>query len=381
MIAPKIFLLFHGRMPSERAASLWAAKTAETIAESGISTTLIVSGHDINGDPFESFRLKRDFDFLRLRHFDIFWLPIPRLIAFAISITVFALTAVVHLLRHAEREDIIFSNEPLVLFLASFFFRNCFYEIHVFPDKKRFFFRILLPRMCGVVTINEWLAGEIERVYGVPRARIAIARSGVNISQFDIPVSTSEARKSLALPADTHIVLYTGHLYQWKGVDTLAEASVHLPEALVVFVGGMQKDIENFTKKYGQRKNIRIVGYMPHEQVPIWQKAADVLVLPNTAKEDISKYYTSPMKLFEYMASERPIVASRLPSILEILSEKTAVLVEPDNSKALAESIAELLADSSHGETIASAARGQVAAYSWEKRGESIAKFVRRLAN
>jgi glycosyltransferase involved in cell wall biosynthesis len=54
----------------------------------------------------------------------------------------------------------------------------------------------------------------------------------------------------------------------------------------------------------------------------MWQKAADALVLPNTAKEDISKYYTSPMKLFEYMASRRPIVATNIPSITEIINEE-----------------------------------------------------------
>src|SRR3989338_7168842 len=84
----------------------------------------------------------------------------------------------------------------------------------------------------------------------------------------------------------------------------------------VGFVGGTEKDrakVKVKSEKLKNKDNVKIIEHRPHDEIPFWLRAADILVLPNTAIEDISKYYTSPMKLFEYMASGRPIVPSDLP--------------------------------------------------------------------
>src|SRR5262249_46193853 len=149
-----------------------------------------------------------------------------------------------------------------------------------------------------------------------------------------------EARKRLGLSTDLRMVVYTGHLYSWKGVDTLAEAARLLSDDIRIFVvGGTPDDIRNFRQICTGVANLSIVGHRNHAQVPIWQKSADVLVLPNTARENISKYYTSPMKLFEYMASGRPIVATDLPSIMEILNRDMAFICKPDDAAAMAAAI------------------------------------------
>ena len=68
--------------------------------------------------------------------------------------------------------------------------------------------------------------------------------------------------------------MYTGHLYGWKGVDTLAQAVTKLPrECLVVFVGGTEKDIESFKGKYGNDSRVLIAGHKKHSEIPLWQKA------------------------------------------------------------------------------------------------------------
>jgi glycosyltransferase involved in cell wall biosynthesis len=103
--------------------------------------------------------------------------------------------------------------------------------------------------------------------------------------------------------------------------------------------------------------------------MPLWQKAADVLVLPNTAKEEISARYTSPMKLFEYMASGTPVVASRLPSIVELTGEQRATLVEPDDPQALASGIKSVLAG---GEARSAHALAWVRDHAWQERAVRI---------
>ena len=82
------------------------------------------------------------------------------------------------------------------------------------------------------------------------------------------------------------------------------------------------------------------------------------------------------MKLFEYMAADRPIVASDLPSLRYIINFHNSVLVTPDDVQALARGIERLLADPAHGATLASTARKEVEQYTWEKRAQSILTFI-----
>ena len=115
-----------------------------------------------------------------------------------------------------------------------------------------------------------------------------------------------------------------------------------------------------------------MVGHRPHGEIPYWLKAADVLVLPNSGKEDISKYWTSPLKMFEYMASGRPIVASDLPSIREVLNGENAILVEPDNPEKLAGGIKAILQNNQLSDRISIKAVLDVQEYSWTKRVQKI---------
>ncbi|MSU73604.1 glycosyltransferase, partial [Candidatus Kaiserbacteria bacterium] len=115
------------------------------------------------------------------------------------------------------------------------------------------------------------------------------------------------------------------------------------------------------------------VGHVPHAMVPLWQSAADVLVLPNTGTQDISTKYTSPMKLFEYMASGRPIVASDLPSIREVLPEDSGFYCAADNPRELAAAIRKVIDGPDEARLRADRAVDLVRAYAWEARARRIA--------
>ena len=372
---PNTIILFHGRMPSERAAALWAAKTAEALADVGATVTLVATGRG-SGDPFGAYHIKHNFKVVRIPVINLFNLPGLKWFAFHTSSVCFAFGSLLYLLRHARRMDAIFSNEPLTMLTLSFFYPRCFYELHVFPTRRLFLFRTLFRRMCGIISINHYMAQELAQKFAVPAEKIIVAPSGVAIEEFDITTSRDEARVTLGLSDRGHVALYCGHLYEWKGAATLAEAAKLLPDVNVLFVGGTDTDVKKFRADYADVPNIRFVGHVPHLQVALWQKAADVLVLPNTAKKRISKYYTSPMKLFEYMAAGRPIVASRLPSITEIVSDQTAFLVEPDDPQALARGIESAFDNHAHAAKVAQEARKEVERYSWRERGSTIANFI-----
>lgn len=376
-----IFLIFYGRFPSEKAASLFAAKSCESFASVGERVTLLVPrrirrGHD---DPYAYYGVRKNFKIQYLPTFDLFEVPFLRGVAFWVGFATFSVFSFLYLIFRAHKNDVIYSNESLPIFLASFYFPNTLYEVHDFPERKLRFYKILFRKVRHILATNTWKIKQLERAFSIPQGKIICERNAVEIKDFDIPMSQEEARKKLGLPTKGNIAVYTGHLYGWKGVDTLAEAAKKLPEGtLVVFVGGTGLDVKRFKDVYGNIKNISILGHRDHSEIPLWQKAADVLVLPNTAKEDISKYYTSPMKLFEYMASKSPIVASNIPSIAELLNNENAVLVPPDDPEALASGIASVLENQDLARKIALQAMRDVEQYTWEKRAKRILDFMEK---
>ena len=148
-------------------------------------------------------------------------------------------------------------------------------------------------------------------------------------------------------------------------------------KSLFVFVGGTAEDIKEFKKEAEGLDNVLILGHKPHREIPYFLKAADVLVLPNKTGERLSEKYTSPLKLFEYMASGRPLVASDLSSLREILSEETAILVKSNDPRALAEGLRRALMDMELAESMAKRALDMVQQYSWHRRATSIINFLK----
>jgi glycosyltransferase involved in cell wall biosynthesis len=208
-------------------------------------------------------------------------------------------------------------------------------------------------------------------------APILVAPDGVDWERFDSTESTAAAREKLELSVDRDVICYTGALKRWKGVDTLVMAAAHLDkEALVYIVGGTELQRSDLDRRVGDiPPNIIFEGHVPPTRIPTVLAAADVLVLPNSAEKTISAEYTSPLKLFEYMAAGKPIVASDLPSIREILDERTAHLVPPDDPDALAEGIRSILNNPDYAIRLSERAKAEGAQYSWACRAETIMSF------
>jgi len=376
----KIFLIFHGRFPGEKAASLFAAKGSESFAKIGTEVTLIVPRRIWREkiDPYKYYNLEKNFKIIYLPTLDFFTVPLFRKIAFPISFLVFSFFSFIYLLFKAGRQNIIYSNESLVIFFSSFYFPNTLYELHDFPKKNKFFYKWLFKKVRHLLITNKWKAEKVVHEFNVSEKKIILERNAVDVKEFDISIEKIEARKKLGLPIEKQIAVYTGHLYSWKGTDTLAEAVRALPSMLMIFVGGTDSDIERFKTLFGSIENIMLVGHKEHAEVPYWQSAADVLILSNTAKEDISKFYTSPMKMFEYMASRRPIVATDIPSIREVLNDDNAIIVVPDNAESLAEGITKAFSDSKLIKTITARAYADVESHTWEKRAKRIFDFIKK---
>lgn len=288
-------------------------------------------------------------------------------------------------LRFASHQHFthIYCREAKLLFFMQLFsrlFSRRFvfvYEAHYFSTD--FYYRHISAWADRVVVIASSIRGQLIKT-GIAPTKILVAPDGVDLKQFTIPDSATDCRRQCHLPTDKFIALYAGHLYDWKGAWVLAETAKLLPDNfMVVFVGGTSEDLDRFKTKYGGIDKLKILGWKDHNEMPYLLKAADVLVLPNAKPTMPFAEYTSPMKLFEYLASGTPIVASDLPSLREILSNQNSILFPPEDFTALATNLKQLQQDKNLGKTLAKQALTDAKEYDWDRRAARIIAFIRSL--
>jgi len=337
---------------------------------------------------WEFYGLKKNFSIKKLPTIDLayfinFKRPISLKIWFYLWNWSFAVVALLYLFLTKKRINIIYSRAEFPIYLLMLFRKlfnaKIYFEAHTFPKRNKKITVFFFKRLDGLIVITQKLK-ELYVSEGISEELMLVGPDGVDLKRFNNSFSKIEARQKIDLPLENKIICYVGQLFQWKGVYTLADIAKYLPQDyLILFVGGMEADIrllKDYTKKEGINKT-KFASFINPSDIPSYLFSADVLVLPNSANEDISIYYTSPLKMFEYMASKRPIVASDLPSIREILQdEKNAALVEPDNPRALAEGIKRVLMDKELAKRISKQGFKDVQEYSWEKRARRIIDFM-----
>lgn len=278
-------------------------------------------------------------------------------------------------------KKIFYIRSDLKLFLALFFvnkIRKIDYilEIHNFSfshNKYNFIYKKVMERAKLLVTVS-YFTKEIWTKEGITPSQILVLPSGVDLKKFNSNESKKNVRIKKSIPLDKKIVLYCGQLLPWKGIDTLINSFkyVESDQIILYIIGGETSEIEE-CKKSAKNENVFFLGYKEHEEIPDYMRAADILVLPNTSKEKISQIHTSPIKLFEYMASGNPVVAADLPSIKQWVTNREVYFFEPDNEHNLFKTINKALSENSNF----SLNKKKIEKYSWTNRAKIILEFLK----
>jgi glycosyltransferase involved in cell wall biosynthesis len=362
-----VYYVANIRMPTEKAHGVQIMKTCEAFAQAGARVVLVVPNRktNITEDPFAYYGAQRVFAIRRIPTLDLVWLGRA---GFWLESASFAVSSVLYSLLRGR--GLYYSRDEFPLWMLSFFNAHTVWESHT--GRFNFLTRRLLGAGKKCVVISHGLK-DFYLKRGV-QSSILVAPDAIDLSAFQNPESQEESRKRLGLPLDKKLALYIGRLDGWKGVETLFEASKLLPHDIqVAVIGGEKAEIEKLSQLY---LHVTFLGARPYTELPDNQAAADVLVLPNTGKDIVSVQFTSPMKLFSYMAAGKPIVASDLPSIREVLDEKNAVFFAPDDPSALAGAMQKVFSDYASAMRLAQHAKESVANYSWENRAKSIITFL-----
>ena len=366
----RIVCISASQVPSDTANSIQVMKVCQAFTQLGHEVILLVPGPQPEG--LQPADLQKHYGLQTL--FNIEWLP-------ARNRRLFPWNAV----RRAYRldADLLYAWPVQSAVLGLWAGIPSMLEMHDFPSGffGPFWFRLFVfwHGRKRLLPITEALRGVLESKYRrLPAEQVIIAPDGVDLERYAALPDPVTARREFGLPV-APTVLCTGHLYEGRGADMFLALAGKFPQVSFVWVGGRPTDVETWKSRTAAQSqaNVTFTGFVPNERIPLYQSAADVLLMPYqqtvaTSSGGNTAGICSPMKMFEYMAAGRAILTSDLPVLHEVLDDSMAVFCPIDDLKAWGSALEGLLANEKQRQVLGQCARRIVAQYSWIERGRRI---------
>ncbi len=380
-----IYYISQTIFPNKKANAIQQLKMCQAFVDADESVTFV---HPLSTDQSEEltwsdlsrkYGLTTEFNIVSVRSLKNSFEAVPQIGFFSLGISVASWIYKKTLQGSISSDDIIYSRNYYAAYFLSELFKflpssrrpKIYTEYHSVYRHRRFsnrFFR----NLDGVISITEILKQDLIETYPLAPEKCFVAPDGVDLERYR-GVNTDEARKRVGIPQNEFTVMYTGHLYPRKGGQVLIKAASDI-DGEIYIVGGYKEDINRIKSNYTIPENVHFTGFVDPSEIPYYQYSADILVAPYTSD---ALRHISPLKLFEYMATGTPIVASNFPVLKEVLSDrKNSLLVELDNSNALRNAINELRTNPELAKSIAEQAQKDVEQYSWQARAERILQFI-----
>jgi len=393
----KLAYLANIRLPTEKAHGLQIVQMCEAFAQTQHADRLIrvtlYAARRANTpelrtvkDVWNFYGVERAFAIQRVPCVDLYGLSRGHFERFAFAIQTLTYLIALCVIVLINRADIYYSRDPLTLLVLSLFKPRAAlcYEAHQLTNSR--WQTLCLRRVGTVVAVTAHLA---DRVRGRGAAHVIVAHDGIRAARFADMPDQAAARHMLDLPAAAFIVGYVGRLHTLgmsKGVDTLIDAIAQVaaqgaPDSLTLcIVGGPDDWAARLRQQWIDRgldaRHFIYVQSVVADRVPLYLSAFDVATMPLPWTEHFA-YYASSMKLFEYMAAGRALLATDLPSTLEVVqNEHSALLTPPSDPIAMAEALRRLKADPLLRARLAAQAQADVADYTWARRAMRIIEAI-----
>lgn len=275
-----------------------------------------------------------------------------------------------------QRPDLVITREPVLASIASDAGHRVILEMHGIPRAGTRAHAALAramgePRVVRIISISHALQADLVETFGAPSdsERLKVLHDGATPAAEPAPMPCN----------DPPIAGYFGHLYPGKGMELIAELAPLCPEIAFEIYGGQAADVERWQAATGDLPNITIHGYIDHVQVRAAAERCDLLLAPYASEvrdvggRNIGRWM-SPLKIFEYMATGRPIMTSDLPVLSEVLTDgETAIMCQPSDVSDWASRLKRVAADPDMAARIGAAGRALLCErYSWQRRTKAM---------
>ena len=364
MISLKIVYISTSVLPSTRANSIHVMKMCQAFSKNGHQVTLFAIEGKHMDDIYEFYGVKNNFDVIRIK--------IPKYIikgkgwVYSFQVRRF--------IKKNMTVDLVYSRDAKSLFLMKRLKKSLIYESHAISTwqrvkclEKKLFQSVYFLRL---VVISEALKTDYDDLYGDLIAnKTIIAHDGA-----DIPNQNDKTNPK----ADNRLTIgYIGHLYKGRGIDVIIHLAKKLSQFNFKIIGGNLEDIDYWKRNSIDVTNLDFLGYVPNGELSKYYKDLDIMLAPYQRKvavagnknSDTSRWM-SPMKLFEYMSYEKPIVCSNLPVLREVMkNDYNCLLCDPENIYDWTKAVLKFANDKDYRDRIAKQAFNDLENnYTWLKR-------------
>jgi len=211
-------------------------------------------------------------------------------------------------------------------------------------------FRYNLKTADRVICVSHQLKSHLVKKWGIDDQKIVVLPNGVAVEKFQPDFEAGrQVRESLGME-DNPLVLFVGNFYEWHDVGTLLESFPRIldvyPQTRLILVGDgtLRESMEQLSIDLGVSHAVHFTGLIPHVKVPEYMASADVAVVPYPKMNHSN--WLSPLKLFEYMASAKAIVASEVGQVKDIIQhEANGLLVTAGDVQGMSKSVIRLIED------------------------------------
>lgn len=357
----KIIFINNLRLPTEKAYGQSIASMASALASAKVEVEVIGRKGQVETSFFNFYDIADNFKFKTLTG--------PRLLSprwgrFSDYLNRILFLTVLFKQKFSS-DSIFITRQPEIAWFLGLRGYEVVFDAHRFPDHFGLSLVWLIKKVKFVSANSHGTAKAFEQAGFY---RVKVLPNGVDLKRFDLPAKENRGR----------IALYLGHLYEWKGVEVILATASLAPDILFKIAGGPETERKKLEILSTERnlKNVEFVGIIPSAQVAAYLKGADVLIYSARADSIEARLYTSPIKLFEYLASGVPAVVADLPSVREIVTEQHVTFYSPGKASSLAVALHTILIDPISANMKAAAGRELMKQYTWQQRADKLLYYL-----
>jgi len=287
----------------------------------------------------------------------------------------------------SDASKLVFTRSPYIAWKLAEQQLPVIFESHWFSRDKnviplpRFASLISASTASGVVTTSPAITSAYIEA-GLDRSHILTVSNSVDVDTFAKSQSGGLGKLFGPQVYQKPTFVYTGSLGKGKGAQFLASASASLENIHVAIIGGNDKEIQNLQETSGNSSTLFLHSAVPHKEIPAILQDATGLIMPYTNEGSLS-LYMCPLKMFEYLATGKPVISADLPALKTILAhEKNAFFFQPCSTSSFKEQIFNTLnMSNSQAKALRDKQFDTISRFSWANRAKTILEWHRGLRN